>query len=86
MVLNTVAILLSLFFLRSLTQIIYRVFFHPLSKFPGPKLAAATGWYEAYFDLFVKPGGQFMWELKRLHQIYGTSLGLLVLPVANKKT
>ena len=62
--------------LHWVAQIIYRLFVHPLSRFPGPKLAAATGWYEAYFDLLVKDGGQFMFEIKRLHQKYGQLVSL----------
>ncbi|KAL3471741.1 cytochrome P450 [Aspergillus californicus] len=48
---------------------IYRVFFHPLSHIPGPKLAAITHGYEFYYDIIKK--GTLIWEIKRLHDIYG---------------
>ncbi|KAI1735290.1 putative cytochrome P450 [Xylaria scruposa] len=50
---------------------LYRVYLHPLAKFPGPKLAAATGWYETYIDLFQWPRRSFVDEIARLHRIYG---------------
>lgn len=49
---------------------IYRLFFHPLSRFPGPRAAALTRWYEFYYDV-VKPG-QFIWKIESLHEKYGT--------------
>lgn len=48
---------------------ILRLYFHPLSKIPGPKLAAITGYYEFYFNVIKR--GTFIWELERLHKIYG---------------
>jgi hypothetical protein len=48
---------------------VWRLIWSPLSKFPGPKLAALTLWYEFYFD--VVRGGMYIWEIERLHKIYG---------------
>ncbi len=62
---------------------IYRLYFHPLAKIPGPKLAALTFWYEIYFNV-VKPG-MFVWEIKRLHQIYGMPLLRIQLTVEISK-
>ncbi|KAI2700473.1 hypothetical protein CBS147332_8084 [Penicillium roqueforti] len=53
-------------------KIIYCLYFSPLAGFPGPRLAAATSLYEFYFD--VVRGGQFMFELDRLHDKYGPVL------------
>ncbi|KAH9885949.1 putative flavonoid 3-hydroxylase [Xylariomycetidae sp. FL2044] len=51
--------------------VIYRLYFHPLAKFPGPKLAAATGWYETFIDLTSNPAGVYIFEISRMHDIYG---------------
>lgn len=51
--------------------IVYRLYLHPLSEVPGPKLAAITSWYETYYDLFKTPGGQYWNKLDELHNIYG---------------
>jgi hypothetical protein len=50
----------------------YRIWFSPLSHIPGPRLAAATRWYEFYFDA-VKIGKYYL-EIERMHRIYGTYL------------
>jgi hypothetical protein len=63
------AMVASLLVFRVLVVSVYRLFFSPLAKFPGPKLAAATGLYETYFNL-VK-NGKYVFEIERLHKVYG---------------
>lgn len=48
---------------------IYRLYFHPLRKIPGPKLAAATHSVEFYYDVVL--GGKFCWKLAEMHRKYG---------------
>jgi hypothetical protein len=49
--------------------VVYRLFLHPLAKFPGPKIAAVLTLYEAYFEIVLK--GQYSKEISRLHDVYG---------------
>jgi hypothetical protein len=53
-----------------ITGAIYRLYLSPLSKFPGPKLAALTLWYEFYYD--VVKNGKYLWEIEKMHEQYGT--------------
>lgn len=52
-----------------ITLAIYRLFFSQIAGFPGPKLAAATGWYEFYYDYWLN--GTYIFEIERMHRKYG---------------
>lgn len=52
-----------------LASLVYRFHIHPLSKFPGPRLAAVTGLYEIYFSIWGV--SSFDDEIERMHQEYG---------------
>lgn len=47
---------------------VYRLYLIPISKFPGPKLAAVTLWYEFYYDVIKT--GTYMAEIKKMHEKY----------------
>ncbi|TKA78541.1 hypothetical protein B0A49_01646 [Cryomyces minteri] len=49
--------------------VVYRVYLSPLARFPGRKIAAATWWYEFYWDV-IRPG-EYCWEVKRMHEEFG---------------
>lgn len=66
LVISTVAVVYIL------AKITHNVYFHPLSKFPGPKLAAVTHLYEFYYDCVR--GGKFIWEIQKMHEKYGKKI------------
>jgi len=51
---------------------VYRLYFAPLAGFPGHRLAAATGWYEFWYDFVL--GGKYIFEIEKMHKKYGKSL------------
>ncbi len=50
---------------------VYRLYFSPIAKFPGPRLAALTFGYEFYYD--VVKSGRYTWQIGKLHEQYGQS-------------
>lgn len=64
--------LLLLIFAASLylvTGAIYHLYFSPIARFPGPKVAALTFWYEFYYDVICR--GRYTWKIEELHRKYG---------------
>lgn len=56
--------------------IIWRVYFSPIAKFPGPKLAAISMLYEIYHEIVL--GGKYTFKIKELHEKYGMSFDPIV--------
>ncbi|KAE8445994.1 hypothetical protein EG329_012633 [Mollisiaceae sp. DMI_Dod_QoI] len=50
-------------------EIVWRLYFSPISRFPGPRIAAITLLYELWYEL-VK-GGQYTFKIAELHEKYG---------------
>ncbi|KAJ5267074.1 hypothetical protein N7478_009882 [Penicillium angulare] len=49
------------------TIAVYRLFFHPLAKYPGPKLAAITNWYPSFYAY----RGDYHLKNRAWHDQYG---------------
>ena len=49
--------------------VIYRLYFHPLAKYPGPRHAAISRWPEFYYEVVQK--GQFSKIVEGYHDKYG---------------
>ena len=56
---------------------VYRLYVSPIAKFPGPKLAAVTLWYEFYYDVIKR--GRYTWKIREMHQKYGVEFFLTIL-------
>lgn len=66
---NPIVLALFAYLTYCIAVAVYRIWFHPLSKFPGPKLAACSLWYEFYYDVFLE--GKWMFKIKEMHDKYG---------------
>ena len=51
-------------------SLVYHLFLSPLAKFPGPRLAALSRFYELYYDGYKLEG--YAHKLRCLHKQYGT--------------
>lgn len=63
------ATLFGIWLLYRIGLVSYRLFLDPLSKFPGPKFAAASSLYEMYYDIIED--GTLIWKMDELHEKYG---------------
>ena len=61
-------LLLFLFVARTCIITVYRLYFHPLSRFPGPKVAAVTRLHELYYAGVT---GSFVDNIQDMHKQYG---------------
>jgi hypothetical protein len=50
-------------------QFIYRLWFHPLARFPGPFLCRVSYLYQMYFEAIKN--GKMLERLPMLHEKYG---------------
>jgi hypothetical protein len=57
---------------RCVLRVVYNLFFHPLSKFPGPTWAKATEWWKTYIEVVRQESMTDV--LIRLHKQYGMPL------------
>lgn len=68
--LHYLAISLVAYVLYLFCLTIYRLYFHPLASFPGPRTAAISKWPEFYHDVVRQ--GQFVKVIDQWHDQYGT--------------
>ncbi|KAL8784865.1 MAG: hypothetical protein Q9195_008858 [Heterodermia aff. obscurata] len=66
---NAALLLLCTLLIYCLGLAFYRLYLDPLAKFPGPKLAALTLWYEFYYDVIKR--GKYTFEIEKMHEAYG---------------
>ena len=70
---NVITTIIALLILRFVLLAVYRLTWHPLAGFPGPRIAAITGLYEFYYDVVHgKDAGQkYTYLITDMHEKYG---------------
>lgn len=67
---TTILYLVGISIVCGIFRAIYNISpFHPLYRFPGPKIAAASYLYEAYYDWILK--GRYGKVIAQMHKTYG---------------
>lgn len=67
---TTVLYLVGISIVYGIFRAIYNISpFHPLCRFPGPKIAAVSYLYEAYYDWILK--GRYGKVISQMHKTYG---------------
>lgn len=59
----------AVFGVYSIALVAQRLWFHPLSKIPGPWYARVSYWYEFYQDIIL--GGEYVKNYPEIHAKYG---------------
>ncbi|KAF7586336.1 hypothetical protein BBP40_009064, partial [Aspergillus hancockii] len=60
---------LTLWFTHRIYLIVYRLYFHRLAEFPGPRLAAISTIYRSFFQIWKN--GKLIDHVTTLHDLYG---------------
>jgi hypothetical protein len=73
--------LLQALVLWAIVLVVYRRYFHPLSKIPGPFLPAVTRLYIWYYSVVQE--GQFYKHIERWHETYGNMTRVVPISTRN---
>jgi hypothetical protein len=77
---KSAATLVGVWFLYRVIVALYNISpFHPLYHFPGPKIAAVSYLYEAYYDWWRV--GRYGKVIRDIHERYGKSNNLQLGPI-----
>jgi hypothetical protein len=68
----SILLVFAVYLIYLITVSLQRLYFSPLAKFPGPKLAALTEFYEQYYNIWLD--GQFTFHINKLHDKYGEDI------------
>jgi hypothetical protein len=65
------------FLIYGTSLVIYRLYFSPLARFPGPTLAAATAWYETFVDVTRNNFHDVLLDMHKKHGPYPPTPALI---------